>query len=324
MTYAEAMDKYGVDKPDLRFDLELCDVTERGARRCGFRDVRERDRAGGGIVKCLRVPGPADKLPRSMLDGLNDFAKSFGAKAAWAQGPGGRRVAGAVRKSVHRRGARRDQPHRRRRARRHADLRRRQGQGREHDARRDPPPHIGEKLGLIRKGEWQFMWLADPPLFEIDDGRGRGGAPPVHVAARRGRGPARDATGQGARARLRPRAQRRRGRRRLDPYPSQRAAGPRVQGARHLRGGQPREVRLPARRVQVRPAAARRHRVRPRPPGDADDGRRIAARRDRVPEDAEGLGPHDRVPDAGSEEAARRAVHPAEARPAAEAVTGFV
>ena len=34
--------------------------------------------------------------------------------------------------------------------------------------------HIGDKLGLIRKGEWQFMWLVDPPLFEIEDG---------HVAA---------------------------------------------------------------------------------------------------------------------------------------------
>ena len=30
--------------------------------------------------------------------------------------------------------------------------------------------HIGEQLGLIRKGEWQFMWLTDPPLFEVDDG----------------------------------------------------------------------------------------------------------------------------------------------------------
>jgi len=32
--------------------------------------------------------------------------------------------------------------------------------------------HIGDKLGLIRKGEWQFMWLTDPPLFEIDDATG--------------------------------------------------------------------------------------------------------------------------------------------------------
>src|ERR1044071_3102279 len=32
--------------------------------------------------------------------------------------------------------------------------------------------HIGEKLGLIRKNEWQFMWLTDPPLFEVDDATG--------------------------------------------------------------------------------------------------------------------------------------------------------
>ena len=53
--------------------------------------------------------------------------------------------------------------------------------------------HLGEKLGLIRKGEWQFLWVTDFPLFENDDDRrGRRRAPPVHLAARRGRGPARD------------------------------------------------------------------------------------------------------------------------------------
>src|SRR5262245_65051308 len=29
--------------------------------------------------------------------------------------------------------------------------------------------HLGDKLGLTRKGEWQFMWLTDPPLFEVDE-----------------------------------------------------------------------------------------------------------------------------------------------------------
>src|SRR5262249_4291209 len=83
MPFAEAMEKYGVDKPDLRCDLVLCDVTA-AAKNCGFR-VSESVVASGGIVKCLRVPGPPDKLPRSILDGLNDFAKSFGAKTAWAR-----------------------------------------------------------------------------------------------------------------------------------------------------------------------------------------------------------------------------------------------
>jgi len=166
MPYAEAMEKYGVDKPDLRCDLVLCDVTQ-AAKTCGFR-VFESVVQGGGIVKALRVPGPADKLPRSILDGLNDFAKSFGAKAAWArvldggQWQGIKGLTDESREEINRvAGA---QPgdtlifvaDKAKVA--NATL----GAIRIH--------YIGEKLGLIRKGEWQFMWLTDPPLFEIDDG----------------------------------------------------------------------------------------------------------------------------------------------------------
>ncbi|HTL34975.1 MAG TPA: aspartate--tRNA ligase [Kofleriaceae bacterium] len=166
MPYAEAMEKYGVDKPDLRCDLTLCEVTE-PAKSCGFRvfqDVVEK----GGIVKCLRVPGPADKLPRSILDGLNDFAKSFGAMAAWARVQEGNqwqglkgftdesraeinRIAGATPGDTLIFVANKAKVA-------NATL----GAIRTH--------YIGEKLGLIRKGEWQFMWLTDPPLFEIEDG----------------------------------------------------------------------------------------------------------------------------------------------------------
>ncbi|NVB77108.1 MAG: aspartate--tRNA ligase [Kofleriaceae bacterium] len=166
MPYAEAMEKYGVDKPDLRCDLVLCDVTE-ASRSCGFR-VFESVVASGGIVKALRVPGPAEKLPRSILDGLNDFAKSFGAKAAWArvqeggqwQGIKGltdearteiNRIAGATPGDTLIFVADKAKVA-------NATL----GAIRIH--------YIGEKLGLIRKGEWQFMWLTDPPLFEIEDG----------------------------------------------------------------------------------------------------------------------------------------------------------
>ncbi len=165
MPYAEAMEKYGVDKPDLRCDLVLCDVTAQ-AKTCGFR-VFESVVAAGGIVKCLRVPGPPEKLPRSILDGLNDFAKSFGAKAAWArlqdgawQGLKGftdearteiNRIAGAVTGDTLIFVADKAKVA-------NATL----GAIRTH--------YIGEKLGLIRKGEWQFMWLTDPPLFEIEGG----------------------------------------------------------------------------------------------------------------------------------------------------------
>ena len=140
MTYAEAMDKYGVDKPDLRLDLDAV-RRHRGRRKtCGFR-VFEGVVASGGIVKALRVPGPAEKLSRSMLDGLTDFAKSFGVKGvAFARVQDGGAWQAPFAKGVHRRGARRGQPDRRRERRRHADLRRREGQGREHGARRDPAP----------------------------------------------------------------------------------------------------------------------------------------------------------------------------------------
>jgi hypothetical protein len=68
--------------------------------------------------------------------------------------------------------------------------------------------------------------------------------------------------GLGARLRLRHGVQRQRDRRRLDPYPPPRRPGARLRGHGPVRGGGPGEVRLPARRLQVRRAAARRHRLR--------------------------------------------------------------
>jgi len=168
MTFAEAMDKYGVDKPDLRLDLVLCDVST-PSRTSGFK-IFENVVNGGGIVKCLRIPAAnAEKLSRSMLDGLTDFAKSYGVKGvafarvqeggAW-QAPFAKTFSDEARNEVNR------------------------------IAQAVPGDtlifvaekykvantclgairlHLGDKLGLIRKGEWQFMWLTDPPLFEVDD-----------------------------------------------------------------------------------------------------------------------------------------------------------
>jgi aspartyl-tRNA synthetase len=167
MTYAEAMYKYGVDKPDLRLGLELCEVTE-PCRTSGFR-VFEGVVNGGGIVKALRVP-EGERLSRSMLDGLTDFAKQFGVKGvafarvqdggAW-QAPFAKSFAEAARDEVNRiAGAR-------------------AGDVLIFVAEKAKVAnttmgairlHVGDKLGLIRKGEWQFMWLTDPPLFEVDDG----------------------------------------------------------------------------------------------------------------------------------------------------------
>ncbi|HYB40703.1 MAG TPA: aspartate--tRNA ligase [Candidatus Methylomirabilis sp.] len=75
--YEEAMARYGSDKPDLRFGMELADVSSlfRGSEFQAFAQVV----AAGGVVKALRVPG-AGTMSRKELDDLNAEAKQAGAK----------------------------------------------------------------------------------------------------------------------------------------------------------------------------------------------------------------------------------------------------
>ena len=78
LTWQEAMDRFGVDKPDVRFGLELRDLTE-VARGCGFRVFAEAV-AGGGVVKGIAVPGGSD-LTRSDIEGrLTEVARTFKAR----------------------------------------------------------------------------------------------------------------------------------------------------------------------------------------------------------------------------------------------------
>ncbi|HTE56698.1 MAG TPA: aspartate--tRNA ligase [Kofleriaceae bacterium] len=166
MTHADAMASYGVDKPDLRLDLVLCDLTEE-ARGCGFR-IFEGAVDQGGIVKCLRVPD-GDRLTRSQLDALTEFAKPYGVKGvAFARIEEGGTWKAPFAKAL-------------------------KDEARDAMARKASAVpgdvllfvadrarvantcmgairlHIGRKLDLIREGEWQFMWLIDPPLFERSD-----------------------------------------------------------------------------------------------------------------------------------------------------------
>ena len=83
MTWDEAMDKYGSDKPDLRFGMELINMTEavKGSEFKVFNDIIEK----GGIVKAINVKGDAG-IPRRELDGLVNFVAIYGAKGlAWMQ-----------------------------------------------------------------------------------------------------------------------------------------------------------------------------------------------------------------------------------------------
>ena len=82
MTYQDAMENYGSDKPDTRFDMKLLDLTEilKNTRMNVFRQNIE----NGGIAKCLIVRNNGDKYSRTDIDHLIDFARIYGAKGmAW-------------------------------------------------------------------------------------------------------------------------------------------------------------------------------------------------------------------------------------------------
>lgn len=158
MTYAEAMNRFGSDKPDLRFGLELSDLTEvfKGG---GFRAF-----ASAEAVKVLVVPG---LLPRKEIEELKAIAKAKGAAGlAWARLENGLLaggiarfipptllqhlavsegqtllfVAGPWRKTVESLGAVRLE--------------------------------LGKRLGLIEPG-FKFLWVVDFPLLEWDQDSGR-------------------------------------------------------------------------------------------------------------------------------------------------------
>ena len=77
MTWKEAMDRFGSDKPDTRFGMELCDVSD-VVRNCGF-GVFTGALEAGGSVRGINVKGQAE-MPRKKIDALVDFAKGYGAK----------------------------------------------------------------------------------------------------------------------------------------------------------------------------------------------------------------------------------------------------
>ncbi|CAG0971742.1 aspartyl-tRNA synthetase [Phycisphaerales bacterium] len=87
MSYREAMEDYGIDRPDTRYDLKTRDISafagkmdfaifknalEKGKDRPAFNSRK-------GVVKALRVPGGAEKLTRKITDGYTEFVKTFGA-----------------------------------------------------------------------------------------------------------------------------------------------------------------------------------------------------------------------------------------------------
>lgn len=82
MSYDEAMNRYGVDKPDLRFGLELRDASDI-LKGCGFKVFAETIETGG-VVKGINVKDGGDRFTRKDISKLEDHAKTYGAKGlAW-------------------------------------------------------------------------------------------------------------------------------------------------------------------------------------------------------------------------------------------------
>ena len=79
MPYKTAIDLYGSDKPDLRFDMKINDITDifTNSEFTLFNDIIK----NGGIINCIVVKNSADKLSRKDIDKLTDFVKIYGAKA---------------------------------------------------------------------------------------------------------------------------------------------------------------------------------------------------------------------------------------------------
>ncbi|MEB7724753.1 MULTISPECIES: aspartate--tRNA ligase [Mammaliicoccus] len=84
MTYAEAMDRYGIDKPDTRFGMELINLSELAAKM-DFK-VFKSTVENGGEVKAIVVEGAANDYSRKDIDQLQAFANIYGAKGlAWVK-----------------------------------------------------------------------------------------------------------------------------------------------------------------------------------------------------------------------------------------------
>ena len=84
ITWNEAMDRFGSDKPDIRFGMELKDMSG-SVQNAGFK-VFDMTLENGGQVKAITVPGGADKYSRKQIEEKQEYIKRFGAKGlAWVK-----------------------------------------------------------------------------------------------------------------------------------------------------------------------------------------------------------------------------------------------
>jgi aspartyl-tRNA synthetase len=171
LPYKEAIARFGSDKPDRRFQMELKDLTA-VARQCQFKVFKGVAEAGGQL-KAICVAGGAEGISRKQLDLWTDFAKASGAKGlAWlALGRDGMRSSGIHQHFLE------DEI---------AEMKKLSG-AEEGDLLllvADKPKQVanvlgrlrlklGEELNLIDESKHDLHWITEFPAFEYDEGEGR-------------------------------------------------------------------------------------------------------------------------------------------------------
>lgn len=170
MSYKEAMDRYGSDKPDVRFGLELVDLSDIAAKSSlkVFTGAIE----NGGVVKAINVNGAADTFTRKELDALAEFVAIYKAKGlAWLKvtaeglvGPIAKFFDGEIADELI------------------ARMEAKEGDlllfGADKanivaDALGALRLKLGKELKLIDESQFAFLWIVDWPLFEYDAEEGR-------------------------------------------------------------------------------------------------------------------------------------------------------
>ena len=164
LTYEQAMDRFGSDKPDMRFGLELCDFTDT-LRNCQAK-VFTAAIQKGGVVKGFRIPN-GGSMSRKDLDDMTPFVATFGARGvAWTkitaegwQSPIAKFLSEAEQKEVER--VSRAQV---------GDVVLFSADSAKivHDSLGNLRLHLGEKLGLIPEKDYALVWVVDFPLMEFD------------------------------------------------------------------------------------------------------------------------------------------------------------
>jgi aspartyl-tRNA synthetase len=169
LPYAEAMRRFGSDKPDLRYDMELADLSEafRGTGFRAFAGVLDK----GGVIKAFAAPGAAS-WSRKDLDGLVVEAQGRGASGLVWMAFTGEEVRSPVEKHLSK-----DEI---------AAIRTATGAGdgdlalivADSETRTNTVLDglrrlMADRLGLVPEGEWAFTWITEPPLFELSEEDGR-------------------------------------------------------------------------------------------------------------------------------------------------------